>query len=192
MSKEYNPAKLELTNSEPITNTDLIAPQAVDIKIEKLENRQRRVFAKIQIPYSLEQVWQVLTDYEAFTEFMPNFTQSRRLAHPTGGIRLEQVRTKSFMGMKVSTKLVVDIEENFPSKIHYQQVEGDFKNFSGYWQLKPWNLSLDQDGVELSYNFLIWPKPILPGALVEHVLSHDIPVSMLAIRKRIEKLFSRG
>jgi hypothetical protein len=37
MSKEYNPAKLELTNSEPITNTDLIAPQAVDVKIEKLE-----------------------------------------------------------------------------------------------------------------------------------------------------------
>jgi ribosome-associated toxin RatA of RatAB toxin-antitoxin module len=169
--------------------TDSAITQAVKINIEKLEGRQRRVFAKIQIPYPAKQVWQVLTDYEAFAEFMPNLIQNRRLEHLAGSIRVEQVRLKSLMGMKFSTRLVLDVEEKFPDEIHFQQIEGDFKSFSGYWRLEPWERSNQKDGVDLLYNFLIWPKQIFPMALVEHVLSHDVPASMLAIRRRVEKLF---
>jgi len=170
--------------------TDPAILQAVKIKIDKLEGRQRRIFAKIQIPYTLEQVWQVITDYEAFTKFMPNITRSQRLGHPTGGICVEQVRTKSFMGMKFSARSVFNVEEKFPHEIHYQLIEGDLKAFSGYWRLEPWKPLNEKPGIDLIYNFLVLPKRMFPLALVEHVLSHDVPVSMLAIRQRVEELFS--
>ncbi len=164
--------------------------QAVETKIEKLEGRQRSVLAKIQIPYSVEQVWKVLTDYEAFTEFTPDLIQSRCLKDPDRGIRLEQVRTKSFMGMNFSAHSVFAIKENFPHEIHYQLIEGDMKDMSGYWRLEPCSLSNSKTGVDLTYDFFVSPKPIFPMALVERILSHDIPANMLAIRKRVEELFS--
>lgn len=182
--------KTELESETLNSAADPTILEAVKIKVERLEGRQRRVFVKIQIPYSLEQVWQVLTDYEAFAEFMPNLTQSRRLEHPTGGIRVEQVRTKSFMGMKLSARSVFDVEEKFLHEIHYQLIEGDFKDFSGYWRLVPWELSNEKAGVDLLYDFFIWPKRIFPVALIEHVLSHELPMNMLAIRQRAEELFS--
>ncbi|NET53555.1 MAG: cyclase, partial [Merismopedia sp. SIO2A8] len=137
----------------------------VDIKIEKLEGRQWRVFAKIQIPYSVEQVWQVITDYETFTEFMPGLIQSKRLDNSTRSVRIEQVRNKIFMGMKVSARSVFDIEEKFPHEIHYQLIEGDMKALSGYWGLEPWSSSESKTGIDLIYNFLVSPKRILPVAL---------------------------
>ena len=164
--------------------------QKVDIKIEKLEGRQRRIFAKIEIPYPLEQVWQVITDYEAFAEFMPGISQSRRLEAPDRGIRLEQVRTKSVMGMKHSARSVFDIEEKFPDEIHYRLVEGDLKAFSGSWRLENWKPSGEKVGVDLIYNFSVLPKAIFPMAMFETVLSHDIPASMVAIRQRVEELCS--
>ena len=182
--------KTEMESKTLNSATDPAIVQAVEIKIEKLEGRQRRVFAKIQIPYPLEQVWQVLTDYEAFVKFMPNITQSRRLEYPTAGTCVEQVRTKSFMGMKFSARSLFDVEEKFPYEIHYQLIEGDFKALSGYWRLEPWELSDEKAGVNLIYNFLILPKPIFPLALVENILSHDMPLNLLAIRQRVEELFS--
>ncbi len=161
----------------------------VEIKIEKLEGRQRQVFAKIKIPYPLEQVWQVLTEYEAFAEFMPSLIESKRLEHPSGGIRIEQVRTKKFMGKNFSARSVFDIEEKFPHEVHYQLIEGDMKAFSAYWRLEPGSLSESKAGIELTQDLFVVPKRIFPMALVEHVLSHDIPANMLVIRQRVEEIF---
>ena len=175
--------------SETSNSADSVIQSAVDIKIEKLEGRQRHAVAKIQIPYPLEQVWQVLTDYEAFAEFMPSLIQSRRLEHPTGGVRIEQVRTKKFMGKNISARSVFDIEEKFPHEIHYQLIEGDMKAFSAYWRLEPWSLSESKAGIDLTYDFLVSPKRIFPIVVVEHILSHDIPKMMLGIRQRVEDIF---
>ena len=170
-------------------STDSAIPSAVNITIEKLEERQRHVLAKIQIPYPLEQVWQVLTAYETFAEFMPSLIQSKRLDHPIGGVRIEQVRSKTFMGMNFSARSVFDIEEKFPHEIHYQLIEGDMKAFSGYWRLEPWSSSESKAGIDLIFDFFVSPKRILPMALIEHILSHNIPANMLAIRQRVEEIF---
>lgn len=171
------------------TKQNLNQKSDVEIKIDKLEGRKRHIFAKIEIPYPLEQVWQVITDYEVFAEFIPNMTESRLLAHPTGGIRLEQVRTKSLIGMKISARSVVDIKEKFPHEVHYQLIEGDLKEFFGNWRLKAEKSSEDKVGVELIYDFLVLPKPMIPSPIFQHFLSNDIPASLLAVRQRVEELF---
>jgi hypothetical protein len=82
-------------------------------------------------------------------------TNNRRLEHPSGGIRLEQIRTKSLVGIKISARSVVNIEERFSHEIHYQLIEGDLKEFSGYWRLETISSSQYQTGVELIYDFTV-------------------------------------
>ena len=185
MSNTYNLQQQELSTSTIVNDL----PTDVAIQVEQLEERQRRVLAKILIPASLEQVWQVLTDYNTCAEFLPNLTESRRLQLSTKDIQIEQVRTKNFMGMNFSARSLFNVQEKFPHSIHYQQIEGDMKSLSGYWQLKPHNLANGQDVVELIYDFTICPKRIFPMALVEHILSNDIPANMLAIRQRVEDIY---
>jgi ribosome-associated toxin RatA of RatAB toxin-antitoxin module len=96
------------------------------------------------------------------------------------------------MGMKLSTRSVLDVEENFPYEIHYRQIEGDFQAFSNSWQLDPLNLSYEKAGVDLVNSFLICSKHIIPIPIVllEHALRRDVSADMLAIRQRVEELFS--
>ena len=110
----------------------------VKIKIEQLEGRECKLYAKIIIPYSWSQVWQVITDYGNFVNFIPSLTKSKLINHPQGGIRLEQLRQKSLMGVKFSARSVFDIKEYSNGDIYYQLVEGDFQKFPviGVYNLK--------------------------------------------------------
>jgi ribosome-associated toxin RatA of RatAB toxin-antitoxin module len=159
----------------------------VEVEIEKIAERQRQITATIQIPYSLEKVWKVLTDYEALADFIPNLALSRRIKHPNGGIRLEQVGSQRLLTFNFCARVVVDLEEYFPKEINFQMVEGDFKGFSGCWQLQPCSFD-EQIGTSLSYTVLILPKMIVPITIIERRLSHDLRLNLMAIRQRVEQL----
>ena len=51
----------------------------VRVSTERLQGRQRRILAQVDIACSLDQVWQVLTDYENLADFIPNLSKSKRL-----------------------------------------------------------------------------------------------------------------
>ena len=159
----------------------------VEVEVEKIAERQRQITAKVQIPFSLEKVWKVLTDYEALADFIPNLALSRRLKHPNGGIRLEQIGSQRLLTFNFCARVVVDLEEYFPKEINFQMVEGDFKGFSGSWQLQPCSIG-QGEGTSLSYTVLILPKIIMPITIIERRLSHDLRLNLMAIRQRVEQL----
>lgn len=162
--------------------------QAVEVQTERLTERQRQISAQIQIPHSIEQVWQVLTDYETLADFIPNLARSRRLEHPTGGIRLEQVGTQRLLNFNFSARVILDLEETYPQQIRFQMVEGDFKDFSGGWYLEPASF-VQQTGTSLRYIVRVLPKRTMPIAIIERRLSKDMQVNLVAIRQRVTQLF---
>ena len=195
MSKQHDP-NLELDFQNPSDDTGAEASfvsqdpaqfLAVEVQIEPVAQRQRQISAKLQIPYSVDQVWQVLTDYEALVEFIPNLAKSRLLAHPTGGIRLEQVGTQRLLSFNFSARVVLDLEEKFPYEINFHMVEGDFKGYEGNWQLVPY--SSDQKGTNLCYCVRVWPKLTMPVGIIERRLCSDLRFNLLAIRQRVHELF---
>lgn len=178
----------ELEDSE--TDVDTPDLQDVTLTTEQLEARQRRLTATISIPTSVEQVWQVLSDYESLAEFIPNLAKSQLIERPGGGIRLEQVGNQRFLRLKFSARVVLDLEESFPHQIAFQMVEGDFKSFAGSWNLKPINNSASSQ-TELCYILEVTPKRTMPVGLIEKRISKDLPVNLLAIRRRVAELAAK-
>ncbi len=164
--------------------------QEVDWKIEKLKGRQRRILAQIQIFCPSNLVWQILTNYDALAEFIPNMVQSRRLEFPEGVIGLEQTNVKTIMGIKRSFRSVYEIEEKFPGEIRYKQVEGEVKECYGLWRLEDGKSSEEKAGVRLIYDFVFLPQPIHPMALFETFVKQEVVATMVAIRQQAETIFN--
>ncbi|BAZ26444.1 cyclase/dehydrase [Kalymmatonema gypsitolerans NIES-4073] len=193
VTEEHNiEQELDLSAIGDDTDLDLNSPadtddlQAVEVQIEKIAERQRQITAMLQIPQPVEQVWKVLTDYEALVDFVPNLTKSRLLEHPQGGIRLEQVGSGRFVGLNFCARVVLDLEEYFPKEINFRMVEGDFKDFSGSWLLQPDSLN-NHRATHLCYTVKVWPKRTMPVGIIERRLSNDMRLNLLAIRQRASK-----
>ncbi|MEI1372982.1 SRPBCC family protein [Nostoc sp.] len=171
--------------------TDAVALVAkVEIQIEKIAERQRQISAKVQIPQPVEQIWKILTDYEALPDFLPNLAMSRLIEHPNGGIRLEQVGSQRLLNFNFWARVVLDLEECFPKEINFRMVEGDFKGFSGSWCLEPYSLG-EYVGTNLCYTIQVWPKLTMPVGIIENRLSKDLRLNLLAIYQRVEELASK-
>jgi ribosome-associated toxin RatA of RatAB toxin-antitoxin module len=168
-----------------LASTDTLGLTDVEVQIEKIAERQRQITAKIQIPQPAEQVWKVLTDYEALADFIPNLDKSRRIEHPDGGIRLEQIGSQRLLRFSFCARVVLDLIESFPQEINFQMVEGDLKAFSGSWRLESCSLG-DKTGTNLCYSIFIWPKRTMPVSFIENRLSRDMQVNLVAIRQRVE------
>nr|WP_199326843.1 SRPBCC family protein [Nostoc sp. FACHB-888] len=178
-------------NLEGDLTADAVALAAkVEVQIEKIAERQRQISAKVQIPQPVEQIWKVLTDYEALPEFLPNLAKSRLMEHPNGGIRLEQVGSQRLLNFNFSARVVLDLEECFPKEINFRMVEGDFKGFFGSWGLEPYSLG-ECVGTNLSYTIQVWPKLTMPVGIIENRLSKDLRLNLVAIHQRVENLASK-
>lgn len=180
-----NTDESDVAAADFIAETDLL--QAVEVQTQAIAERQRLIRAQIQISHPVEQVWQILTDYEALASFIPNLAKSRLLDHPAGGIRLEQVGTQKLLRFNFSARVVLDIEENFPHEINFTLVEGDLKDYSGSWRLE--QMKSARGSTNLCYTARVWPKRTTPVAIIERRLCSDLRLNLLAIRQRAEELF---
>lgn len=149
---------------------------SVEITTHAQEGRTRQVKASLMVPVAAETLWRVLTDYEGLANFIPNLSSSRLLPHPSGGIRLEQVGGQRILKINFSARVVLDMAEEYPHRISFKMVEGDFKAFSGYWQLTP-----QDQGTELTYFLEVRPKLTMPVKVLECRLNIDLPRNLVAI-----------
>jgi ribosome-associated toxin RatA of RatAB toxin-antitoxin module len=160
----------------------------VTIHTEKLPAQQRRILAFVDVPFAAEQVWQVLTDYDNLSSFIPNLSYSQRLSHPQGGIRLEQIGSQCFLNVKFCARVVLDMVETFPKELKFSMVEGDFRQFEGQWTLEPIVKSQSQL-TRLNYDLLVQPPRAMPAALIERHIRHDLTRNLRAIGDRTAQVF---
>jgi ribosome-associated toxin RatA of RatAB toxin-antitoxin module len=165
-------------------NEDQSSPDVL-LTLSKLQGRQRRVEATIHLPHPIERVWQVLTNYEKLSKFIPNLSISRQVPHPEGGIRLEQVGVQNLKVVTFSARVVLDMTEEYLSAIRFKMVEGDFKAFSGEWLLQPMP-ETEAGGTRLTYCLEVWPKATIPVIAIEQRLRKDLPANLKAILQHLE------
>lgn len=151
----------------------------VNISTEKRPARERRILASVIIPQPIEKVWQVITDYEKLSEFIPSLTSSKLIPNSEGCTRLEQIGAQCFLKVKFCARVVLDMTESFPHEVGFLMKEGDFKRFEGAWKLEP----TDQ-GTKLSYDLLVKAPAAMPAPLIERHLRNNLISNLLAIHQR--------
>lgn len=174
-------------NGVDIDRVDVNFGQAVPevvMTTEKLAGRSRRIRATIAVPCSLEQLWQVLTDYDRLATFIPNLTLSRRIPHPQDGIRLEQMGSQCFLNIQFCARVVLDMVEQFPHRLGFRMVEGDFRDFQGAWLLESGQDESGQVLTALSYEVTLLPPRAIPANLIERHLRRDLAENLRAIRQQ--------
>lgn len=158
----------------------------VEVQTDRAEGRQRQISARIRIPHSADKIWQILTDYDNLAEFIPSLSKSRKLDHPHS-IRIEQVGSQSLLKLKFCARVVLDMVEQFPHRLDFEMVEGDFKAFAGSWVLQP---AADGQSTDLCYTVLVLPALAMPIGLIEQRLKSSMVVNLSAIQQRADALFS--
>ena len=162
-------------------------PSDIEIKMLATGDRHRRLTAQIFVPAAVEQVWQTLTDYEGLADFIPSLSESRLVAHPKGGIRLEQIGSQSMLKFKFCARVVLDMIEHFPHQLNFEMVEGDFKTFKGSWLLQSASNAASSDapdGTQLIYSLTVCPSRIIPVRMIEQRLGNNLCENLIAIRDR--------
>ncbi|NEQ43076.1 MAG: cyclase [Leptolyngbya sp. SIOISBB] len=179
-----------MTDATPLETKGLVDDLSLDatsgeanlsIATEKLPQRHRRILASISIPCSVEQVWDILTDYDNLSNFIPNLTVSRRLETDSSRTLLEQVGTQCFLNIQFCARVVLDMAEQFPNRIGFSMVEGDFKAFEGVWKLDPDESS--DHVTRLNYEITVCAPRAIPTMLIERHLCHDLTQNLQAIRQ---------
>ncbi len=177
----------QLAASEQPPGALLSAMPTVNISTEKRSTRERRISASVVIPQPIEQVWQVITDYEHLADFIPSLTSSKLIDNVEGRIRIEQIGAQCFLKVKFCARVVLDMTESFPNKLSFCMKEGDFKQFEGAWYLQP---SENQKSTLLSYDLLVKPPLAMPLAIIERHLCHNLTYNLLAVHQRTLELAS--
>lgn len=113
---------VESTKSSPQFLTDdicLLPGSEPLVRIETAPGNARRIYTGVDIIASLEDVWQVLIDYENLKSVVPSLVKNEVLSrNPDGGARLLQVGgAKVLPGVTFKAKTVLDVNiytENNP------------------------------------------------------------------------------
>jgi ribosome-associated toxin RatA of RatAB toxin-antitoxin module len=169
---------------------DGAALQGIEVATEVVDKRTRRISAEIWLPHALDDIWQLLTDYDRLAEFIPNLDQSRVIPSPDASTtRIEQIGAECFMTIRFCARVVLDMAESFPHRIDFQMVEGDFRNFAGSWQLQP-HTREGQPGTQLCYTVQVEPTRLMPIGLIERHLRKNLAVNLAAIRHQAQQVFA--
>lgn len=158
-------------------------PKTIHISIQKQPGTKRQINVQMPIPYAIEQVWQVITNYDNLADLIPNLTQCRQLEQTGTSKHLEFIGSCRILNVWFSLRVVLEAIEFPPYAIETQLIEGDLRSYRGRWQLEP-----KHDGsTVLSYTAEIVPKPGIPVALLERQLQHLLPTNFLAIRQHLDQ-----
>ena len=152
---------------------------------------EKRIVAEVRVSAPLEDVWQVLTAYEALPSFVPNLDRCEKLpSSKPGSIRLRQVGCSQSVLWRLEAEAEMEIEEKEKSgwrkEVHFRMVEGDFEEFYGRWIVESDVSSAADRATFLRYDIVIKPKFNLPSRIVSYIVKAGLPANIRAIADRAE------
>jgi len=132
-----------------------------------------------------EVVWGMLTDYAHLHQTMPKVTSSALVeAHGPCKI-IEQTGKSGIFIFERSIHFRLKVDEEFPTRLHFSQLDGDFRVYEGDWVLKA-SENGQVSGTFLTYAARMKPDFFAPPLLVSFVQSQDLPAILRSVRTYCE------
>lgn len=145
------------------------------------------VTAQMYLPLERTIVWQQLTNYSRWAEYLPALTHSQVLT-PQGSStitaqseprkRLYQVASKNFLFFTAQVDVYLNVLETAHQRILFQLESGSFHDFSADLKLQDY-----LDGTVLTYAVQATPTIPVPAMFIQQAIQLDLPTNMRHMRQ---------
>ena len=170
------------------------APQAAraaeDLAVEARregDGIELRARATVVAPPSL--VWDVLTDYESLSRFIPGIARSTVRSRHEGRVMVDQSGEARFLFFTFALDVRLEVLEAPPRSITSRAVGGNLKRMNGHYEIQP-----DAAGrsTRLRYEGLIEPDFDLPPLVGVAAMRSMVEEQFTAMVAEIERRASAG
>ncbi len=101
-----------------------------------LQGSNGNYIGRVTVRGPLITIWAVLTDYDNFSNFMPNVIESR-LLQSKGNIKFfEQVQLFQVLVASRRARVKLEVTEKPQNRIDFKVVEGEVKSLKGSWKIE--------------------------------------------------------
>jgi hypothetical protein len=126
--------------------------------------------------------WRVLTDYDRYTEFIPDLRSSRILARSGGTVTVEQAGDAALWLFRMPLNITFEINEIPPSNMQSRAVAGSLRALTSSYALSP-----TASGTRLDYVGRIAPGFELFGQIEQTVVERNVARQFQALTDEIER-----
>ena len=160
--------------------------RTIEQTMEKLPGGTRRLAAQLTTSASFESLWNVLTDYDQLSLYIPNLLSSKKIYRNNNIVHLKQVGAQDFLGMKFSAEVTINLlEEKDLGLLKFSLIKGDFRKFEGSWKVK--NIK-DSSKNSLIYELTVQGFQWMPIGMIEKRLKKDLSENLVAVDKQAKSL----
>ena len=141
------------------------------------EGQRGRATALGVVQAPVEAVWDAVTDYDGYVEFMPQVVESRVDRVEDGAVTVTNVLKILVKRIRYTIRLELDRARH---RVEWRQLEGDLKANEGSWALEPFG-----DGRTLAtYSVRIEVGFLVPQGVVDRLTRGSFGQLFQAIRDR--------
>ena len=151
--------------------------QTIEQTVERLPQGVRRLAVQLRTDQTVDDLWEVLTDYEGLSEFIPNLSSSKLIERSGNRVTLSQIGSQQLvLGLKFSAEVQLELTEHRPEGLlQFRMIKGDFRRFEGSWRLQS-----VPDQTLVLYELTVQGCLGMPVALIEQRLRQDLNDNLLA------------
>ena len=138
---------------------------------------------------SIEDAWQVLTDYDNFAEFLPGVASSE-LVEDNGDRKVfEQINNIKTLIFSIESRVKIATTELYPKQIDFKAVAGDLQTLDGKWILEPVSPypSAPPDQVLITHKVSVEPEGSPSDSIFFSIYEDRLQETLEAIKQEVEK-----
>ena len=126
----------------------------------------------------VEKVFEVITDYEKYGEFLPEVKKTR-----VTGRQGTEANVQYEVDVMKTIKYTVKMREEKPTRLTWTFVEGEFmRDNKGSWVLEPQG----PNQTKATYTVEMTLGPLVPKAIVNTLVDSSLPKMLENFKKRVE------
>lgn len=182
------PARADLfeTPLTPLPVAERVALREGEPVLTKIA--EGRYVARVLVPAPVETVWEVLSDYGNYEEFLPNVIASE-ITSVDGPVKtVEQVSVGRAFVFSQKARSLSEIREKHLQRIGFRLIEGDLEVSQGSWKLEPFSTTISgsDDRVLVTYTIEIDPGKTFARGIFFNVFEEAIVDTLSAITIEVE------
>ena len=174
-----------LTTNISLSKVKLSPQEQIDLNQGKviLKGQQGEYTGQVLATGNLDSAWSVLTDYENFSNFLPNVASSKVIDTQGNQKIFEQVSIVDLWLFTEQSTLQISAKETQKQKIDFQMVKGDLKNLQGTWQLE----QVTDNQILITHTVKVQPKSTTEKPLFFGFYESSLEATLEAISQEITK-----